>query len=296
MPLKHYISCCLVILFAASGLSRAEEVRVISPEHAEFFEKKIRSLLMNECYECHSSDEAESELQVDSLAALLHGGERGPAIVVGKPEESLLISAVKHADQLQMPPKSKIEAEEIEALATWVKMGAPWPNSEDSPAFESASKQSGPLFTEEETNFWAFRKPKWPALADTKSKSWSTSPIDSFVLSRLEAAGLSPAKPATPRALIRRATFDLTGLPPTVEEVNDFLADRTPEAFERVIDRLLRSPRYGERWGRHWLDVARYADSNGLDENIAYANAFRYRDYVIRAFNEDKPYDRFIVE
>ena len=222
-------------------------------------------------------------LQLDSPEALAKGGARGPAVVPGNPAESLLLKAVRHVDEtLQMPPGSKLSDAEIVHLTRWVEMGAPW-------GAESA-EGSG---TE---TWWSFVPPSDPAIPDVKRADWVRSPIDAFVLSALEEKKLSPAPAADKRTLIRRATFDLIGMPPTPEQVQAFLTDESPDAFERVIDRLLESPRYGERWGRHWLDVARYADSNGLDENLVYKNAFRYRDYVIAAFNKDKPYDQFVHE
>ena len=181
-----------------------------------------------------------------------------------------------------MPPRGKLKDAEIALLAQWVDRGAPW----GAERLQSDARQ----------DFWAFVPPKEPSIPQVKDQGWVKSPIDAFILAGLEAKGLTPAPPADKRTLIRRATFDLTGLPPKPEEVRAFLKDASPEAFAKVVDRLLASPRYGERWGRHWLDVARYADSNGLDENLVYKNAFRYRDYVIHAFNKDKPYDQFIQE
>lgn len=260
-----------------------------------FFEKRIRPLLISQCYDCHSEDSVESGLRVDSLSALVKGGERGPSVVVGKPEQSLLISAVNHSGQLHMPPKDKLSQKEISDLTEWIRLGAYWPNSKPIVAVQD-EKSDGPLFSEQEKAFWAFQRVQEPVLPQVKQSTWVQNPIDAFVLSRLEQKGYAPAPPAEKRNLIRRATFDLTGLPPTLKEVEDFVKDDSPDAFAKVIDRLLESPRYGERWGRHWLDVARYADSNGLDENLSYANAFRFRDYVIAAFNNDKPFDQFVQE
>ncbi|MCA9078033.1 MAG: DUF1553 domain-containing protein [Planctomycetaceae bacterium] len=266
-----------------------------SAEQVAFFESEVRPILVNRCYDCHSEDSVESELRVDSLGELLEGGTRGPAIVPGEPKQSLLISAVEHSGQLYMPPKDKLPRAEIAALTKWIADGAVWPGSESVKPRE-ARDPSGPLFTDEDRNFWAFQTPVLHELPSVSDDGWIRSPIDALVLSRLDEAGLSPAPPADNRTLIRRATFDLIGLPPTPEEVEAFLADDSDEAFARVIERLLASPQYGVRWGRHWLDIARYADSNGLDENLAYANAYRYRDYVVSAFNSDKPYDRFVQE
>ncbi|QDU09932.1 DUF1553 domain-containing protein [Gimesia aquarii] len=280
------------VVFAPMALPGAEGTDL---KQEAFFEKHIRPLFINRCYDCHSEDSVESGLRVDSLSGLLKGGDRGPAIVIGKPKESFLISAVNHSGQVHMPPKEKLSQKEIRDLTEWVRMGAVWPNSK--PIVHTQTNQSdGPLFSQKEKEFWSFQSPKRPEIPKVKNRGWAKSPIDFFVLSRLEQEKASPAKPADKQTLIRRATFDLIGLPPTREEVEQFLKDDSPDAFAKVIDRLLASPRYGERWGRHWLDVARYADSNGLDENLAYANAFRYRDYVIAAFNKDKPFDQFLQE
>ncbi len=261
----------------------------------EFFEKRIRPLLINRCYDCHSEDSAESGLRVDSLSGLLKGGDRGPAMVPGKPKASFLISAVNHSGQVHMPPKEKLSQKEINDLTEWIRLGSYWPNSK--PIVESAATQpDGPLFSQREKEFWAFQLPQKPELPKVKTAAWVKSPLDAFVLSKLEKAKGVPAPLADKETLIRRATFDLIGLPPTRNEVEQFLNDQSPDAFAKVVDRLLASPRYGERWGRHWLDVARYADSNGLDENLAYASAFRYRDYVIAAFNKDKPFNQFLQE
>ena len=285
------------LMMLSLDVKRPAEGAEADLKKAEFFEKRIRPLLINQCYDCHSEGSVESGLRVDSLAGLIRGGERGPALVPGKPKESLLISAVQHSGQLHMPLKDKLNQKEISDLIEWVQAGAYWPNAK--PVAElrkEAEAASGPLFTKQEKEFWAFQTPREPQIPETKNGAWAQNPLDQFVLARLEKAGGQPAPRADKQTLIRRATFDLIGLPPTREEVEDFLADDSPDAFAKVIDRLLASPRYGERWGRHWLDVARYADSNGLDENLSYANAFRYRDYVIAAFNQDKPFDQFVKE
>jgi len=283
------------LLLSLTVLATSSSASEPTQKQIEFFESKVRPVLIERCYDCHSGEDVESELHLDSLAGILKGGMRGAAIVLEAPEKSLLILAINHADQLHMPPKSKIPLDEIANLTKWVKIGAPWPNAK--PIVPLAREENaGPQFTDEQKNFWAFQPLSQVGCAGDLRSDWLTSPIDSFVLAKLEKAGLQPAPNADRRTLLRRVSYDLTGLPPTMDEVNRFVADQSPDALERVIDRLLSSPRYGERWGRHWLDVARYADSNGLDENLAYANAYRYRDYVVAAFNEDKPYDRLIIE
>ncbi|MFN0103088.1 MAG: DUF1549 domain-containing protein [Bryobacteraceae bacterium] len=251
-----------------------------------FFEKNVRPLLAAQCLGCHSaaSQPIMGGLRLDSREQALKGGGRGPSIVPGKPAESLLLQAVRHtAVALKMPPGPKMREADLAVLTQWVQMGAPWGSA------AAVSQATG-------AKYWAFVPPMEPPVPAVKNMAWVRSPIDAFILAALEAKGLTPAKAADRRTLIRRATYDLTGLPPTPTEVKAFLDDASPDAFAKLVDRLLASPRYGERWGRHWLDVARYADSNGLDENLVYKNAFRYRDYVIAAFNKDKPFDQFLTE
>ena len=262
---------------------------------AAFFETKVRPLLISKCVECHGSEKPKAGLQLDSREAVLKGGESGTAAVPGKPDESLLIDVIGYRNSIQMPPKSKLPDAEIATLTEWVRRGLPWPNSKPSTP-SVATVATATEYTDEQKAFWAFQPVRAmlpPAVSDPH---WVRTPLDQFVLAELESKGLSVAREANPRTLLRRVTLDLIGLPPTPDEVAEFLSDTSPDALERVIDRLTSSPRYGERWARRWLDVARYADSNGLDENLAYANAFRYRDYVVKAMREDKPYDRFLIE
>src|SRR6266404_1510798 len=221
---------------------------------AEFFESRIRPVLSKNCFACHTTSKL-GGLQLDSREHLLQGGASGPAIVPGEPESSLLIQAVRrtHA-RFKMPPQGKLGDEEIDNLAAWVKMGAVWPTA---PAAPPSAEYA---ITAEQRAFWAFQPVRKPAVPDVKAAS----DIDRFIQAKLQSQGLKPVKPADRRALIRRVTFDLIGLPPTPEEVDAFLADESPGAFAKVVDRLLADPRYGERWARHWLDLARYADSNGF--------------------------------
>jgi hypothetical protein len=252
-----------------------------------YFEKNVRPLLVAQCLGCHSASSRPvmGGLRLDSREFALKGGTRGPSIVPGNPAESLLLKAIRHtAGALRMPPGPKLKDADAAVLARWIEMGAPW-GSVTSPASSPAPAK-----------FWAFVSPTEPVIPEVRNRTWVKSPIDAFLLAALESKGLTPAKAAGKRTLVRRASYDLTGLPPTPAEVRDFLNDSSADAFAKVVDRLLASPRYGERWGRHWLDVARYADSNGLDENLVYKNAFRYRDYVIAAFNKDKPFDQFLRE
>ncbi|WZP00322.1 PSD1 and planctomycete cytochrome C domain-containing protein [Isosphaeraceae bacterium EP7] len=250
-------------------------------------------MLVEHCYSCHSAEgkRIKGNLRLDNKADWLKGGDLGPAVVPGNLEESLLITAVRYKDEsIQMPPKGKLDDRQIEFLTEWVVMGAP------APAMDLAASTKPASDGERNKAAWGFKPPSNPTPPPVSSAISPGNGLDQFILAQLEAQGLKPAPAADKRTLIRRATFDLTGLPPTSKEVDAFLADDAPDAFDRVVGRLLASPRYGERWGRHWLDVARYADSNGLDENVAHGNAWRYRDYVVSAFNRDTPYDQFLVE
>ena len=265
-------------------------------EGIEFFEKRIRPILVARCYSCHSAqaEKVKGGLVVDSREGLLRGGDSGPAVVPGKPAESLMIKAIKYSiDDLEMPPKQKdrLTPEQVGDFEAWVLKGAPDPRVLDSggPAKPSID------FTEAR-KFWSLRPVADPAVPAVRNESWPAGPIDRFLLARMEEKGLKPGPDADRRTLLRRATYDLTGLPPTPEEIAAFLADSSTDAIAKVVERLLASARYGERWGRHWLDVVRYADTAGDNSDFPVPQAHRYRDYVIRAFNEDKPYDRFVRE
>jgi len=265
------------------------------PKAAAFFESKIRPLLAQQCGACHGEKAQKGGLRVDSAAAFFKGGDTGPMVVPGHPEKSSLISAISYAKDLKMPPQGKLKPQQIADLTTWVSMGAPWPGY-DGTALAVTPGKPGQLFSDEQKKFWAYQPVRDSAPPAVRNKAWVKSPIDAFILQKLEAKGLKPAAATDRRTLIRRVTYDLTGLPPTPDEVRAFLADTSPTAYAKLIDRLLATSAYGERWGRHWLDIVRYADSNGLDENTAFGNAWRYRDYVIRAFNQDKPYNEFLRE
>ncbi|HSY18337.1 MAG TPA: PSD1 and planctomycete cytochrome C domain-containing protein, partial [Candidatus Acidoferrales bacterium] len=266
----------------------------LTPSQLEFFESKIRPILSDSCYKCHSAgaDKVKGGLLLDSRDAVLRGGDSGKVIVPGDPEASLLIKAVRYADpDLQMPKNKKLPDDQIAALEQWVKMGAP------DPRVATASTKS---WSDNRTNHWAWQPVKRVAVPTVDDNGWGQTPVDKFIYAKLAEKGLTPNPPADKRTLIRRATFDLIGLPPTPEEVQAFLDDSSPDAFAKVVDRLLASPHYGERWGRHWLDVARYSDTKGQprrnNEDNINPFAWTYRDYVIRSFNEDKPYNRFVME
>ena len=277
-----------VLLLTAASLAAQ------SVDPLEFFEKSVRPVLVEKCQVCHNPNLKTAELDLSSAAGFVHGGASGPLVSTDDPEKSRLLEVIRYEERLKMPPTGKLSDQEIANITAWVKAGAPWPGAEHVEVAKSQSTSKA--FTEEQKNFWAFQPVNDPAPPEVKTKDWARSPIDRFILAKLEENRLEPAPPADKLTLLRRVTFDLTGLPPTVKEIEDFLADDSPQAFELVVDRLLASPRYGEHWGRHWLDVARYADSTGNDEDHRYPYAWRYRDYVIDAFNADLPYDQFIRE
>jgi mono/diheme cytochrome c family protein len=267
----------------------------------DFFENQIRPLLVERCASCHTQEQS-SGLRVDSREALLKGVSRGAAIVPGNPDGSLLVQAVRQKGVLKMPKGGKLTSREISDLVAWVKMGAPWPTAVAN-LVVAGSGTSSFVVTAEQRRFWSFqplRNPEIPAVPAVKESKWAKTDIDRLVLAKLESNGLKPVPAADRSTLIRRVTLDLTGLPPTPEEVAAFEKDRSPDAFSKVVDRLLAPPRYGERWGRHWLDVTRYAedDVRGLDPKrrgyVPFAGAYVYRDWVIKAFNDNMPYDQFV--
>ncbi len=279
--------------FAASGV--AQTVNAGSPE---FFESKVRPILANSCYGCHTNS-AMGGLRLDSLDGLKKGGKRGPALVPGDAEKSLLVQAIRQSgDAPKMPMGGRLKDTEVTDIVSWVKAGAVWPKS-DAPV-AATSSDGKYVITAERKNFWSFLPLADPAPPRISDPKWAKTPIDHFVLAEMEKQGLKPVAPATKRDLIRRATIDLTGLLPTPEEISNFEADKSPDAFAKVVDRLLASPHYGEHWGRFWLDVARYGedDYRSLNPNPKgyrpYPNAWAYRDWVIQAFNDDLPYDQFV--
>jgi hypothetical protein len=282
----------LIAILLAASFSRAAE---LSRSQIEFFENKIRPVLANNCYKCHSqnAEKVKGGLRLDTREAVLAGGNTGPAVVPGNPDKSLLIQAVRYTNpDLQMPPKGeKLTEAQVADLVAWVKMGAP------DPRVATIAQKN---WVDPNKKHWAFQPVQKPAIPEVKEASWAKTEIDKFILAKLEEKGLKPNPTADKRTLIRRATYDLIGLPPSPSEVQDFLNDDSPQAFEKVVQRLLDSPHYGERWGRHWLDTARYSDTKGeirrQREDPNYPFAWTYRDYVIRSFNEDKPYNVFIIE
>jgi Protein of unknown function (DUF1553)/Protein of unknown function (DUF1549)/Planctomycete cytochrome C len=295
--LKLAVSCSLTLSllvgFSIAGAAAAavEGPPKTPPSRTDFFEKRIRPALAANCWKCHGPKKQEAGLRLDSRRAVLKGSENGPVVVSGKPRASRLIAALQRTGDVKMPPDRKLPKQTIADFSTWIRLGLPWP----------ASAASGTAHDRDESllkSHWAFRPIRRPPVPSVRNREWPRTPIDRFILAKLEATGLSPSRRADRRTLLRRTTFDLTGLPPTPDELAAFQNDRSPNAFAKVVDRLLASPRYGERWGRFWLDVARYADNKGyvFFEEKKFPWAYTYRDYVVRAFNGDKPFDRFVLE
>lgn len=279
----------------AVGIAQETPPRnALAPEKLEFFESKVRPILVQRCYECHSGQESNGGLRLDYREGLLKGGDSGPALQADEPQGSLLLRAIRYQNaDLQMPPSGKLDATEIEVLETWVGQGAVDPRA-DLPSGSSDKPQG--MSIPDGRNFWSMMPLKPVEVPRAVDTDWCRNPIDAFVLKELDSNGLRPSPESPRREILRRVTLGLIGLVPESQEYKAFEQDTAPEAYERQVDRLLSSEQYGVRFGRHWLDVARYSDSNGLDENIAYGNAWRYRDYVVEAFNLDKPFDRFIEE
>jgi hypothetical protein len=280
-PMIRMRLCPALAVFACAVPVLAADPKP-GPEAIEFFEKKVRPVLAEECYSCHGPKKQSASLRLDRKADIVKGGENGPVVIPGEPDQSPMIQAVRQAGDLKMPPKKKLSAEAIEALARWVKIGAPYPD--DAVATADPSK-----------THWAFQPVKDPPVPATKAVL--EHPIDRFVEAKLDAKGLALAPEADRRTLIRRVTHDLTGLFPTPEEVDAFVADTSPNAYERLVDRLLDSPHYGEQQARHWMDLARYADTKGyvFTEDRNYPFAYTFRDWLIRSFNQDLPYDKFVL-
>jgi mono/diheme cytochrome c family protein len=280
-PAHPFPLICVLASFAPFGLAA---------DATELFEMKVRPLLAKNCFACHTASRM-GNLEMASREALLKGGNSGPAVIPGDPEKSLLIQAVSYSHaRLRMPPQSRLQPEEVAVLRDWIKAGAIWPDSR-----QQTPQDKGFHITPEQRAFWSFQPVKKPAIPEVRNKAWIRNPIDAFILSRLEKEGLQPAHSAPKRVLLRRLFLDLIGLPPSPDEVFAFEKDRSPDALAKVVDRLLASPHYGERWGRHWLDVARYTDDKlNIVADEPYPNSFRYRDWVIQAFNQDMPYDLFV--
>jgi hypothetical protein len=294
MNLQRGLACLLALgtALAPVGAWQTANPPPVTPAATQFFEMKIRPLLSEHCFRCHGEKKHKGSLRLDSRSAMLTGGDSGPAMVPGHPEKSLLLKAIGYEDQeLKMPPPGKLTKEQIADLTQWIKAGAPWPGEDKGGTIVRKGEFQ---ITDKDRAHWSFQPPKRPAVPAVKNAKWVANPIDSFILAKLEAKDLEPNPPASKLELVRRVFYDLTGLPPTPADVEAFLADNSPTAYENLIDRLLTSPHYGEKWARHWLDLVRYAETNSYERDNPKPNVWRYRDYVIGAFNKDMPYDLFI--
>ncbi len=296
-PAAVLVAGLVAIAGAGEGGKADVAPKAFSAEQVRFFEEKVRPILSARCIKCHGgSGKVKGGLRLDDRAAVLKGGDLGPAVSLDQPEESVLLQAIRY-QELEMPPGGKLPQGEVDILTRWVKDGVPWtsrpsPASAIAPAPAPAVSRSIPAARRE----WSHRPVVRPAVPSVKDRGRIQNPVDAFILDRLEAEGLRPAPEADRVTLIRRLTYDLTGLPPTPEEIDAFLADGRREAYEHLVDRLLASPRYGEHWARHWLDLVRFGETNGYERDSAKPFAWRYRDYVVDAYNRDKPYDQFVRE
>ena len=292
-PALFVLIGCLLVAVSSAAQGKDAPPK-FNDQELEFFEKTVRPILINRCYKCHGADSeggAKGKLRLDARAAVLAGGESGQGAVAGDPGKSLIIDAINYGDY-EMPPKSKLPRKEIDALTKWVKLGLPWPKGETA---------GGPAVREfdlekRKAEHWCWQPVRRPQVPAVKQTDWPRQPIDYFLLAKLEEKRVAPGADADRRTLLRRIYFDLIGLPPTPAETHAFVNDKSPKAFETVVDRLLESPHFGERWGRHWLDLVRYAESRGHEFDYTTPNAYQYRDYVIRALNADVPYDQFVKE
>ncbi|MFO0916686.1 MAG: PSD1 and planctomycete cytochrome C domain-containing protein [Planctomycetaceae bacterium] len=294
--------CLQVLLLGSAVLGstavKADETADAQASREAFFEQHVRPILVNHCLECHGEKKQEAGLRLDAGKFLTRPGDSGPPVVPGKPDESLLVQAVGYAGDTKMPPKGKLSDAEISALRTWIEQGAAYPGGTTDSGPELGWSATPEGIQQSRSTHWSYQPIRKPTPPETSLSNWSQQPLDRFIGQTLEANGLKPSRPADRRTLLRRVTFDLIGLPATHDEVTEFELDTSPDAYARVIDRLIASPHYGERWGRHWLDVARYADTKGyvFTEERKYPFSYTYRDYVIDAFNRDLPFDQFVRE
>ena len=281
-------------LIALAVLSVGPNASAQAPDRRklDFFEKRIRPVLVKSCYKCHSADAKDlgGKLRLDHRDGLIRGGETGPAVVPNKPGASLLIRALEHRDGLEMPPDKKLPSAVVQDFRKWIAQGAV------DPRVSSTKPKSAATRPRPSRDLWSLKAVSRPEVPPVKNSGWPQTDIDRFLLARMEAADLTPVADASPETLLRRVHFDLVGLPPTPEQLDAFAADHSPAAYRRTVDDLLASPRFGERWARHWLDVARFAESAGSSRDVLMLWAWRYRNYVIDAVNADIPYDRFLVE
>ena len=279
----------LCALFSVSSFAAAP-----TADQLEFFESRVRPLLAEHCHQCHSAQAKPvfAKLYLDTAEGLRQGSEAGPVVVPGRPDESRLMQAVR-GESVQMPPTGKLADDQIAVLAKWIEMGAPWPQEASR---DFAASETGFDLDARKQAHWAWHPVKAASPPEVRNQAWPLNDVDRFLLARLESEGLSPAEEADRPTLLRRLSFALTGLPPSPEQIEAFLNDDSPEAYERLVDRLLASSHFGERWARHWMDLVRYSESHGSEGDPDVPQAWRYRDYLIRALNQDLPYDQLVRE
>ncbi len=288
----------LTAIFIASLSVNAQEAseKQLTAEQVKFYIDKVQPILLNNCYACHGPGSSiKGNLYLGNRKDILQGGDSGPAVIPGNANDSLLLQAMNF-DGFEMPPKGKLPQDQIDIIAKWINDGMPIPPDQESVRPEQHASPYKTEVNDETKAFWQHQKVAAPAIPKVRNKKWISNPIDNFTLAKLEDKGISPSTPADKAHLIRRAYYDLTGLPPSLEQVQAFVADDDPQAYEKLLDTLLESPQYGEKWGRHWLDLVRYAESNSYERDGTKPYAWRFRDYVIKSFNDDKPYDQFIKE
>ena len=288
----------LTAIFIASLSVNAQEAseKQLTAEQVKFYIDKVQPILLNNCYACHGPGSSiKGNLYLGNRKDILQGGDSGPAVIPGNANDSLLLQAMNF-DGFEMPPKGKLPQDQIDIIAKWINDGMPIPPDQESVRPEQHASPYKTEVNDETKAFWQHQKVAAPAIPKVRNKKWISNPIDNFTLAKLEDKGISPSTPADKAHLIRRAYYDLTGLPPSLEQVEAFVADDDPQAYEKLLDTLLESPQYGEKWGRHWLDLVRYAESNSYERDGTKPYAWRFRDYVIKSFNDDKPYDQFIKE
>lgn len=301
MPLKSCRSSCLaaplcLLMFASVVRSDEPDPKPTKDETVTFYTEQVKPILEAHCWKCHGGEkQIKGGLNLTHRDGLLQGGDLGPSVDLKNPGESVLLEALAY-EGLEMPPAGKLPREQIQTIKRWIELGLPWPKLERAAAPHPEEREAQISVDQARREHWAFQPVSQPDVPRVKTLNWASGSIDPFVLNRLESAGLQPNPPASKRALIRRAYFDLIGLPPSPDTVKSFLKDAHPEAYERMLDRLLASPQYGEHWARHWLDLVRYAETNSFERDNAKPNVWRYRDYVVQSFNDDKPYDQFITE
>ena len=292
--MRRFIKAFTISLALTTSFYFATQNGLASQDADQKRAQQVVNIFQDQCIQCHGAEQ-KAGLDLRSREAILKGGNRGAAIVPGNSKESLLYKYISGVKSPRMPLGGELEEDDIELIEAWIDKGAIWPPALTiKPANATNFKEKE--ITAEHRKYWAFVKPERAPIPAVKNSAWVKNPIDAFILAELEKKSLSPSAPADKATLLRRVTFDLTGLPPTPKELADFLNDNATNAYEKIVDRLLASPRYGERWAQHWLDVVRFGETNGFELDAERPQSWRYRDYVVNSLNADKPYDKFLLE